>query len=121
MERRSYSITFGTRVQAILYLRRHGLVGVAAVRFGGQVLAQAQGDIVHVGGQRVAQGRHAIGIDGLHLFCQCKNLVQLGQRRGGLVVGHFELGQVGDAFYVGECQGHGEWRGVPRISIKLAF
>lgn len=89
------------QVEAVLHFRRHDLVVIAAIRFGGHVFAQAQGDLVHMGSQRVAQGGDAIRINGLHLFCQCKNFVQLFKRRGYLLVGHFKLCQMGDAFYVG--------------------
>jgi hypothetical protein len=53
--------------------------------FAGHVFAQAQGDVVHVRGQRVAQRGDAFGVDRLHLLGQRKNAIQLRQRGGALL------------------------------------
>ena len=73
---------------------------LAAVRFGGHVFTQAQGDVIHVRRQRVTQRGDAVGIDRLHLFRQRENAVQLLQRSSALLFAHLKLGQFGNAGYV---------------------
>src|SRR5450830_393996 len=92
---------FRHQVQAVLGLGGDGLIGVAAIRFAGHVVAQAQRDVIHVGRQWMAQRGDAVGVNRLHLFGQREDAVQLLQRGRALLLAHLKLGQFGNAGYVG--------------------
>ncbi|CAG9244435.1 hypothetical protein PCAR4_150034 [Paraburkholderia caribensis] len=50
--------------------------------------------------------RDARCIHRLHLFDKAEEVVELGQRVLGVGIGQFEPREVGDAFHIGQSQGH---------------
>ncbi|CAG9237705.1 hypothetical protein PSAB6_70351 [Paraburkholderia sabiae] len=50
--------------------------------------------------------RDAGCIDRLHLFDEAEEVVELGERVLGIGIGQFEPCEMGDAFHIGQSQGH---------------
>ena len=83
--------------------RRTLLVGFTLVRFAGDVVPQAQGDIAD-GGNRVRQGLNASGVDCTHLFHDVEKAVDLAQQAFAVGRTQLQARQIGNARDVGRCQ-----------------
>jgi hypothetical protein len=90
------------------------LVVVPAIRFSDPIFAQTHSQIIAPDGHRVSERLNAAGIDRFHLLDQGEDVVQLGQRIGGLLFGKIELCQFGESIDVGKGQRHEEASRVAR-------
>jgi hypothetical protein len=97
-----HSTTLGTRYKPSFRFRRHGLELGAAVDLGHPIGAQA---LHHVDG--MGHRLDAGGIDGLQLFDETEDAVELFARGFALGGGKLDAGQKGNAGNVFRGQGHG--------------
>ena len=101
----------GHEVVAVVRRRRDRLVVFAPIWLGHGVIAQAQGNMILVGLDRLIQWFDGAGVDRLHLLDQGKYAVQLLQRLGSLQAGELDLGQFDQFVDVFESKGHDMGRG----------
>ena len=94
-------MTLGNQVQAAFHGRRDGLVGLALVRFGNRIGAQALS-----GFQRMRQRLDAIGIDGLHAVDQAEDAVQGSGGVWQFALTQAQPSQVCDLFHLGAFKRH---------------
>jgi hypothetical protein len=104
----------GDQVKAVFGGRRAALEGCAVDDFGHCVFTQAQVDLFDLF-DRMSERLDAGRIDRLHLFDQCKELIELTQRLLGFALRQLESSQMGNTGHIVNRQGHTVTEKMPEL------